>query len=534
MPQANKLLLLKGINKQYPGVRALVDVDFEVALGEVHALVGVNGAGKSTLIKILSGATRMDKGEIFLGGRKLHITSPHKAIDLGISVIYQEFNLVPELSVAENVFLGREPHSAMGFVDYKKIYREVDSLLDTLGAVVKARTRVAELGVAQQQLVEIARALAVKAKIIAMDEPTAALSLQEADRLFAIVRRMKDEGKGIIFISHRMEEIFQISDRVTVLRDGRLVATKKIAEINRDELVEMILGKSLKKYHSVREAAATSEVEAPALEVEGLTRHGVLDDVHFSVKAGEILGIAGLVGAGKTELARAVVGLDRIDAGRVLVRGRPRRFRSPIEAIKAGVVLVPEDRKNLGLVLGLSVRDNISLPNLLKFSRGGFINKRRELRAVGDMITALTIKTPSEKQLVRNLSGGNQQKVVLAKWLLRGEKVFIFDEPTRGIDVGAKVEIYQLINNLVKEGTAIVVISSEFEEILELSDRIMVMHAGRVEGELNKAEATADKILFLAMGGKGGANAGGRGGPKSGGRGRPKSGGRHKKVGMKR
>ncbi len=405
----------------------------------------------------------------------------------------------------------------------------------------------AQLGVAQQQMVEIARALAVKAKIIAMDEPTATLSLQEADRLFAIVRRLKDEGKGIIFISHRMEEIFQISDRVTVLRDGRLVATKKIDEINRDELVEMILGKSLKKYHSVREAAAISE--APTLEVEGLTRHGVLDDVHFSVKSGEILGIAGLVGAGKTELSRAVVGLDRTDAGKVLVRGRQRRFRSPIEAIRAGVVLVPEDRKNLGLVLGLSVRDNVSLPNLLQFSRGGFINKRRELRAVGDMITALTIKTPSEKQLVKNLSGGNQQKVVLAKWLLRGEKVFIFDEPTRGIDVGAKVEIYQLINNLVREGAAIVVISSEFEEILELSDRIMVMHAGRVEGELNKAEATADKILFLAMGGKGGPNTVGRGGSKSGGRGgestggkgggntggrgRPKSGGRHKEAGMK-
>ncbi|MFQ5861830.1 MAG: sugar ABC transporter ATP-binding protein [Candidatus Brocadiales bacterium] len=495
-PQANRLLL-KGINKQYPGVRALVDVDFEVALGEVHALVGVNGAGKSTLIKILSGATRMDKGQISLNGKRLHITSPHKAIDLGISVIYQEFNLVPELSVAENVFLGREPRSAMGFVDYKNMYKEVDRLLKTLGSLVKARSRVASLGVAQQQLVEIAKALAVKAKIIAMDEPTATLSLQETERLFSIVRHLKEEGKGIIFISHRMEEIFQIADRVTVLRDGKLVATKRLDEISRDELVEMILGKTLKKYHSVREAVPKGEV----LRVEGLTRRGVLDDIHFSVREGEILGIAGLVGAGKTELARAVVGLDHVDGGRVLLNGEHRRFRSPLEAIRAGVVLVPEDRKNLGLILGLPVRDNISLPNLLNFSRGGFINKRKELSAVGDMITSLTVITPSERQLVKNLSGGNQQKVVLAKWLLRGARVFIFDEPTRGIDVGAKVEIYQLISNLVKKGVAVIVISSEFEEILELSDRIMVMHAGRVVGELTKAEATADKILFMAMGG---------------------------------
>ncbi|MFQ5956407.1 MAG: sugar ABC transporter ATP-binding protein [Candidatus Brocadiales bacterium] len=502
-PQANRLLL-KGINKQYPGVRALVDVDFEVVQGEVHALVGVNGAGKSTLIKILSGATKMDKGEISLDGERLNITSPHKAIDLGISVIYQEFNLVPELSVAENVFLGREPRSAMGFVDYKRMYREVDRLLEVLGSLVKARSRVASLGVAQQQLVEIAKALAVKAKIIAMDEPTATLSLQETERLFSIVRRLKGEGKGIIFISHRMEEIFQIADRVTVLRDGRLVATKRLDEIDRNELIEMILGKTLKKYHSVREAVLKEEV----LRVDGLMRRGVLDDIHFSVKEGEILGIAGLVGAGKTELARAVVGLDHIDGGNVLLDGRPRRFRSPVEAIRAGVVLVPEDRKNLGLILGLPVRDNISLPNLINFSRGGFINRRKELSAVGDMITSLTVKTPSERQLVKNLSGGNQQKVVLAKWLLRGARVFIFDEPTRGIDVGAKVEIYQLINNLVKEGVAVIVISSEFEEILELSDRIMVMHAGRVEGELAKAEATMDKILFMAMGGTRPANGG--------------------------
>ncbi|MEE9514710.1 MAG: sugar ABC transporter ATP-binding protein [Candidatus Brocadiales bacterium] len=497
MPQPNKLLL-KGINKHYPGVRALIDVDFEVALGEVHALVGVNGAGKSTLIKILSGATRMDKGEITLGGKRLHITSPHKAIDLGISVIYQEFNLVPELSVAENVFLGREPRSAMGFVEYRRMYKEVDALLETLGTAIKARTKVSTLGVAQQQLVEIARSLAVEARIIAMDEPTAALSLQEAERLFSIVRRLKEEGRGIIFISHRMEEIFKISDRVTVLRDGRLVATRRTDEIDRNELVEMILGKSLKKYHSVRETVPEGEV----LRVEGLTRRGVLDDIHFSVREGEILGIAGLVGAGKTELARAIVGLDRVDGGSVILRGEPRRFRSPIEAIRAGIVLVPEDRKNLGLILGLSVRDNISLPNLLSFSRGGFINKRKELKAVGEMITSLTVKTPSEKQLVKNLSGGNQQKVVLAKWLLKGERVFILDEPTRGIDVGAKVEIYQLINNLVKQGVAVIVISSEFEEILELSDRIMVMHAGRVEGELSRAEASLDKMLFLAMGGR--------------------------------
>jgi ribose transport system ATP-binding protein len=497
MPQGNRLLL-KGIRKEYPGVCALEDVDFEVVLGEVHALVGVNGAGKSTLIKILSGATRMDKGGIFLDGSQLDISSPHKAMALGISVIYQEFNLVPELSVAENIFLGREPRTHLGFVDRKKMYQQAEELLGTLGSPVGPRVKVADLGVAHQQLVEIAKALAVKAKIIAMDEPTATLSLQETERLFSIIKLLKKEGRGIIYISHRIEEIFQIADRVTVLRDGRLVGTCRLGEVSRDRLIEMMLGRVLEKGLPKRKAVSRREV----LRVEGLSRKGVLEDINLSVREGEILGVAGLVGAGKTELARAIFGLDPVDKGEVFLDGRPVRFKSPRDAIRAGVVLAPEDRKKLGLVLEMVVRENISLANLPRFSRLGFVDKRSEVAAAQDMVKGLMVKTPSLEQLVRNLSGGNQQKVVLAKWLLRGARVFVFDEPTRGIDVGAKAEIYQLIDGLTQKGIAVIMISSELQEIIDLSDRIVVMHAGRVAGELTREEATPDKVLFLAMGGR--------------------------------
>ncbi|HHT9120551.1 MAG TPA: sugar ABC transporter ATP-binding protein [Candidatus Hypogeohydataceae bacterium YC41] len=489
---------MRGIRKEYPGVRALDNVDFEVVLGEVHALVGVNGAGKSTLMSILSGAINMDDGAIFLNGTRLDITSPHKAMELGISIIYQEFNLIPYLTVAENIFLGREPCKMDGFVDYRQMYTEAAKILERLGAPFGPRERVADLGVAQQQLVEIAKALAKEAKVIAMDEPTATLSTKETEMLFSIIRSLRAEGNGIIYISHRLEEIFEIADRVTVLRDGRLVETCSIEEVTRERLVQMMLGKALEKVIPRKKVGTRSEV----LRVEGLSRKDILKDINLVVREGEILGIAGLVGAGKTELARALYGLDPVDEGKVLMHGRHVRFQSPMEAIRVGVVLVPEDRKRLGLVLGMAVRENTTLASLLRFSRSGFINGRKEKSAASEMVENLQVKTPSLETKVKNLSGGNQQKVVLARWLLRGAKVFIFDEPTRGIDVGAKAEVHGLIRNLADNGAAIILISSELQEVIDHSDRILVMHGGRIMGELSKEEATSEKVLFLAMGGR--------------------------------
>jgi ribose transport system ATP-binding protein len=490
-------LLMRGIKKEYPGVCALDGVDFEVALGEVHALVGVNGAGKSTLMNILSGAVRMDAGAIFINGTRLDITSPHKAMELGISIIYQEFNLVPYLTVAENIFLGMEPRNRMGFVDRRGMREEALKLLERLGAPFSPKELVSDLGVAQQQLVEIAKALAKEARVIAMDEPTATLSMKETERLFSIIRLLRAEGKGIIYISHRLEEIFEIADRVTVLRDGRLVGTYRLQDVTREELVKMMLGKALEKAVPRKEVATRREV----LRVEGL-RRGLLEDINLAVREGEILGIAGLVGAGKTELARALYGLDPIDEGKILMQGRPVRFQSPIEAIRSGIVLIPEDRKRQGLILGMAVRENISMASLLRFSSSGFINGREEGRATSGMVKSLKVKTPSLEQRARNLSGGNQQKVVLARWLLRGAKVFIFDEPTRGIDVGAKSEVHGLIRDLADKGTAVILISSELQEVIDHSDRVLVMHGGRITGELSREEATPERVLFLAMGGR--------------------------------
>jgi ribose transport system ATP-binding protein len=498
MSLANRLFM-QGIRKEYPGVCALDGVDFEVILGEVHALVGVNGAGKSTLMNILSGATRMEAGAIFMDDKRLEISSPHRAMELGISIIYQEFNLVPHLTVAENVFLGREPRNRLGFVNYRMMRAEALRLLERLGAPFGPGERVAHLGVAQQQLVEIAKALAKEAKVIAMDEPTATLSTKETERLFSIIHLLKGQGKGIIYISHRLEEIFEIADRVTVLRDGRLVKTCRLQEVTREGLIEMMLGKGLERVVPPRKVTPGGEV----LRVEGLTRRGVLEDLNLVVREGEILGIAGLVGAGKTELARALYGLDPIDGGRILITGRPVRLQSPIEAIRAGVVLVPEDRKRLGLVPGMTVRENISLASLVKqFSSFGLINGKREDKTSREMVEDLQVKTPSLEQRVKNLSGGNQQKVVLGKWLLRGARVFIFDEPTRGIDVGAKVEVHSLIRALADKGAAIILISSELQEVIDHSDRMVVMHGGKITGELGREEATPERVLSLAMGGR--------------------------------
>ena len=492
-------LQMRGITKTYPGVRALDSVDFDVRRGEVHALLGENGAGKSTLMKILAGAQPMDSGEILIDGAPVHITTPQKAMELGISIIYQEFNLVPYLNAAENIFLGREPKAAIpGFVDFGTMYSEAQTVIDHLGVKLNVRTPVNRLSVAQQQMVEIGKATSRNATIIAMDEPSATLTEHELESLFELIRSLKAKGVSIVYISHRLEEIFQIADRVTILRDGQFVGTKDVADLDRDEMIHMMVGRELKE--KIPKQAA--EIGDPMLEVKGLNRKGALEDINLEVRKGEVLGIAGLVGAGRTELARAIFGADPIDSGEITLNGKTVHVRSPKDAIKLGIGLVTEDRKALGLILGMVVRENITLANLDAVTKLGFVNQREEKRAAQKYIEDLMIKTPSSEQQVQNLSGGNQQKVVLAKWLFTQSRVLIFDEPPRGIDVGSKVEIYQLMNRLAATGAAIIMISSELPEILGMSDRILVMHEGRIAGELSKEDATQEKIMWLATGGE--------------------------------
>ena len=492
-------LEMRNITKTYPGVKALEEVSFELRPGEVHALVGENGAGKSTLMKILAGAQPMDSGEILLNGKTVHIDSPQRAMDLGIAIIYQEFNLVPYLNAAENIFLGREPRARIpGFVDFGTMYREAQQIVDKLGVRLNVRTAVNRLSVAQQQMVEIAKATSQNAKIIVMDEPSATLTDHELHSLFALMRQLRDEGHSIVYISHRMEEIFEICDRVTIMRDGHWIATRLISELNREAVIKLMVGRELKQMIP-KEPAPQGE---PALTVRNLKRKGELHDISFEVRKGEVLGIAGLVGAGRTELARAIFGADPYDSGTIELFGKPVRIKSPQDAIRLGIGLVTEDRKQQGLVLGMAVRENITLANLGAVSVFNFIRAGREKEVARKYVGDLTVKTPTIEQAVQNLSGGNQQKVVLAKWLFTDSKVLIFDEPTRGIDVGAKTEIYQLMNALAARGAAIIMISSELPEVLGMSDRILVMHEGTLAGELSRAEATQEKIMHLATGGE--------------------------------
>lgn len=488
---------MRGICKSYPGVRALDAVDFEIFPGEVHALVGENGAGKSTLMKILAGAETADRGEILVDGVRTEIGGPQEAIRRGISIIYQEFNLVPCMNAAENIFLGREPAGRVpGAVDFRRMYQESQSTVNALGVSLDIRSPVNRLSVAQQQMVEIAKATSWKSRVIAMDEPSATLTEHEIENLFSLIRRLTSDGVGVIYISHRLEEIFRIADRVSVLRDGRLVAVKNVADTNRDEVIRLMVGREIEEAATGRSAEPGDVVS----EIRNLTRSGVIEDVSFTVRRGEVLGLAGLVGAGRTEVARAIFGADPIDTGEIWIDGTRAEIASPWDAIRYGIGLVPEDRKALGLVLGMAVRENISMANLGKLSRAGFISRRAEREVAQRFVDELAIKTPSVDQAVQNLSGGNQQKVVLAKWLFTQSKVMIFDEPTRGIDVGAKAEIYELMNRLAASGVAIVMISSELPEILAMSDRILVMHEGRIAGELSRSEATQERIMRLATG----------------------------------
>jgi len=492
----NPLLLeMRGIDKTFPGVHALKDVSMKLRRGEVLGLVGENGAGKSTLIKVLGGAHLPDSGEVLIEGRPVHIPSPTASQQAGISIIYQEFNLIPDLTVRENIFLGRE-RTRMGFVRAAEEHRKTEQLFRKIGMDIDANARCGELTVAQQQTVEIAKALWVKAKIIVMDEPTATLTTQETERLFAIVRDLKSQGLGIIYISHRLDEVFEVAGRVMVLRDGEHVGTRDINDITRGKLIEMMVGRPVESEFPKRAA----EVGAERLRVENLCRGKAVRDVSFSARTGEVLGFAGLVGAGRTETMRLIFGADKPDRGSIFINGRKADIRGPGDAMRNRICLLTEDRKGQGLVLIHSCRENFGLPNLDRFARGIFLDQKRERKEFSGFVESLRIKISGDEQLAMNLSGGNQQKVVLAKWLARNAEVMIFDEPTRGIDVGAKYEIYLLINRLAAEGKAVIMISSELPEILGMSDRIIVMHEGRIKGEITEvAEATQEDILSMAM-----------------------------------
>jgi ribose transport system ATP-binding protein len=489
------LLSLKNICKAYPGVKALIDVDFDLVKGEVHALVGENGAGKSTLMKILAGAESMDQGKIFLEGVQVDISDPQRAHELGISMIYQEYQLIPNLTVAENIFLGRIPiKGPFKLVDWRLMRTQAEDLLQQLGIHLDVKANIESLSVAQQQIVEIVKALSYRSRILIMDEPTATLTQWEQKNLFALIRRLKQQDLGIIYISHRIEEIFEIADRVTVLRDGQKIATHRTAQIDKNTLIKEMVGRELteeypKQYHQKGQAILT---------VYNLASGTKLTDISFTLYRGEILGITGLVGAGKTELAKAIFGLLPLDQGEVHLKGQKIVIHSPRDAIRMGIALLPENRQQQGLVMGMRVRENISLAHLLKLSHLGIINRRQEEREIQPYIKDLKIKTPTAEEPIKNLSGGNQQKVVLAKWLFTQCKLIIFDEPTRGIDIGAKVGIYQLMDKLVDRGIGVIMISSELPEILGMCDRILIMNQGRIVAELTRDQATQEKIMGYA------------------------------------
>ena len=493
--EVKPLLEMHGIHKRFPGVHALNDVKLSLYAGEVLALLGENGAGKSTLIKMLGGAHQPDEGEIWIEGERVVINSATAAQEFGVAVIYQEFNLIPELTVSENLFLGREK-TRFGLIDSPGERQEAVRWLECIGLDIDPDSKCGDLTVAQQQVVEIVKALAVDARILVMDEPSAVLTDQEVERLFQVVRDLKERGIGIIYISHRLDEIDLIADRLLVLRDGQYIGGGAVSETDRDTLIEMMVGRSLEKDFPPRDVAVGGEV----LRVEGLNRGKAVREVSFSVKAGEIVGFSGLIGAGRTETMRLIAGADRGESGKVWVNGELISVRSPRDAITAGICLLSEDRKEEGLVLSHSSVDNFGLPNLGRYSRKGWLDNRSEQNEFDRYRDDLAIKVAGPDQLAGELSGGNQQKVVLAKWLARRAHVMLFDEPTRGIDVGAKYEIYQLMNRLAGEGKAIVMVSSELPEILGMSDRIIVMKEGRLVGEVeNGPGITQEDILALAM-----------------------------------
>jgi ribose transport system ATP-binding protein len=499
MTTAAPVLEMRGIRKQFPGVVALDGVDLTLHAGEVHVLLGENGAGKSTLMKILSGAYRRDAGEIRIKGRDAAIHGPRDALARGVRIIYQELNLVPRLSVAENIFLGAAPTRGLGVIDWRRLHGDTQTLLADLGLDIDPATPLYRLSLAQRQMVEIAKALATTGGeptcVLVMDEPTSALTAREVDQLFALIARLTARGVAIVYITHRLDEVYRIGDRVTVMRDGRHVATLPLAETSVDALVRMMANRDIREHYPKVRVAPGDEL----LRLDGITRGGVLSDVSLTLRAGEVVGIGGLLGAGRSELARVIAGVDRADAGRIVVGGREVVLRSPRHAIGRGIGLLPEDRKADGLVAGLTVARNIALPHGARLARAGFLPRRAEAALARPIVGELRIKATAT-QPVRLLSGGNQQKVVLGKWLAGDARIFIFDEPTRGVDVGAKVEIYHLMNRLTAQGAGIIMISSELPELLGMSDRILVMCRGRIQAELDAGSATEERVLGAALG----------------------------------
>ena len=492
-----EVVRMTAIDKRFPGIHALRAAQFDLRAGEVHALMGENGAGKSTLMKILSGIYAADSGNILVNGAEVTIAGPSKAQALGICIIHQELALMPDLSVAQNIFIGREPRNGWGVLDEKQINRDAEAVFSQMKVPLDPRAEVRSLTIAKQQMVEIAKALSFRSRILIMDEPTAALNEAETDELFAIIRRLKSEGVAIVYISHKMDEIRRISDRVSVMRDGAYVGTVAAADTPIETIIAMMVGRELDQ--SIAEIPDLSAAPV-ALEVRGLNRGRMVRDVGFTLRKGEILGFAGLMGAGRTELARVIFGADPLESGEIIVNGQPCKIRSPRDAVVAGIGYLSEDRKHFGLALGIDVRGNIALTSLERFcDRFLRVDEPALARVAAEYIASLAIRTPSDKQEVRLLSGGNQQKVVIAKWLLRDCDILIFDEPTRGIDVGAKAEIYRLLQSLAESGKAIIVISSELPEVLRLSHRIAVMCEGRLTGILPGGPETSQQdIMRLA------------------------------------
>ncbi|MBV7273944.1 sugar ABC transporter ATP-binding protein [Clostridium thailandense] len=491
------ILKMVEIGKSYPGVRALDHVDFEAKKGEVHALMGENGAGKSTLMKVLNGVITDYEGEIFIKGKKVNICSPTSAQNAGVSIIFQEFNLVNTLSVAENIFLGRLYGTKAGLISWVDIFNNTKELLKKVGLDIDPKTKVKDLSVAEKQMVEIAKALSYNSEIIVMDEPSATLTKNELDNLFKIIFDLKSNGVTVIYISHRLEEIFEICDSITILRDGRSIKTCSVKEIDREGIIEGMVGRSMEEgEYPERPTVKLNEV---IMEVNNLNRKNVLKDISFRLHKGEILGLAGLVGAGRTELVRAIFGADKIDSGEIKIKGKKVKIKNPIDAKRNGMALLTEDRKQQGLVLKFSIKSNISITKLKKICKKGLLSKDMESKAAAIYVDKLLIKTPSSKQKALNLSGGNQQKVVIGKWLFADSEILFLDEPTRGIDVGAKYEIYCIMNELIKEGKSIIMISSEMPEVIAMSDRIIVMHEGQIKGEISKDCASPEKIMEYAI-----------------------------------
>lgn len=489
------ILTMKDIDKSFVGVHALKNAQLELKRGEVHALMGENGAGKSTLMKILTGIYSKDSGTITYEGQEIEFKNPKEAQNAGVVIVHQELNMMNHLTVAQNIFIGRESMNGK-FINDKKMNKEAKKLFEVLNIDIDPRETMGRLTVGKQQMCEIAKAISTDAKIIVFDEPTAALTETEIVELFKIIDDLRKKGLGIVYISHRMDEIKKITDRVTVMRDGEYVGTLISKDCTKDDIINMMVGRVV--YEDPKQVSNVAKDAPVVLKVENLCAGKLVKNVSFELRKGEILGFSGLMGAGRTETARAIFGADKIDSGKIYVNGKEVSIKSPQDAVRCGIGYLSEDRKRYGVIVGKTVAENTTMATLEKFTKGGFIDKAKEARVTKEYVEALKTKTPSVKQFVKNLSGGNQQKVVIAKWLTRDSEILIFDEPTRGIDVGAKSEIYTLMNELVKQGKSIIMISSELTEVLRMSDRIVVMCEGRKTGELDISEATQENIMHAA------------------------------------